>query len=714
MLSLCNIRRLLKFPKGTFHTSKTRTASTRTDEANAEKTFDKILIANRGEIACRVMRTCRDMGIRTVAVYSDADSQSLHTWMADEGVNVGPALATDSYLNMDAILRAIDKTGAQAVHPGYGFLSENQRFAERLAKQGVAFIGPKQHAIDVMGDKLASKRTAMKAQVNIIPGFDGIVKDAEEAVSLAREIGYPVMLKASAGGGGKGMRVAWNDDETRQGFVLAQEEAKTAVKDDRLLIEKFIDKPRHIEIQILADEQGNTIYLNERECSIQRRNQKVIEEAPSTFLDQDTRKAMGQQAVMLAKAVDYCSAGTVEFLVDSQKNFYFLEMNTRLQVEHPITECTTGVDIVKEMIRVAAGHPLSYTQEDIGINGWAVEARVYAEDPEKFLPSTGYLSTYIEPIGKAAGFDNVRIDTGIFEGSTISMYYDPMISKLITHGPTRQDALNSLAKALDYYTIRGVNHNIPLLRDIITQPQFVQGDITTKFIEEVYPNGFQGRVLTEMESKQLIAAACYMHVEREDASSSFVENDRYDVESELEDQVVIKELVVKLEDKLHKVKAISTFTGLKIQINNELVTIDTDWRLGSPLMKANINGQQVAVQFEKRNGQLLHLRHYGNKYSVLVLDSQQAELYSHMPEKSDVSVAHLVLAPMPGVVKTIHCAVGDEVEEGSTLMILEAMKMQMPLLAPMTGKIKEIKIKENDSVMDEDLLLEFELPQQTS
>lgn len=558
-----------------------------------------------------------------------------------------------------------------------------------------------------MGDKLASKRTAVKANVNIIPGYDGIVKDADEAIKLAKDIGYPVMLKASAGGGGKGMRVAWNDEETRQGFLLAQEEAKTAVKDDRLLIEKFIDKPRHIEIQVLADEHGNTIYLNERECSIQRRNQKVIEEAPSTFLDPETRKAMGNQAVMLAKAVNYCSAGTVEFLVDSQRNFYFLEMNTRLQVEHPITECITNVDIVKEMIQIAAGHPLSYSQADVGINGWAVEARVYAEDPEKFLPSTGYLSTYIEPGSK---YENVRIDTGIFEGSTISMYYDPMISKLVTHGPTRQDALNSMAKALDYYTIRGVNHNIPLLRDIITQPQFVQGDITTKFIEEVYPSGFQGRALTEVERKELLAAACYMHVERERIARSFIDSECDDLEDyDSDDATTTRELVIKLEGTTNKIKVQSTDVGLQLWIEDELIAISTNWNLGCPLMIANVNGKEVAVQFEKRNGQLLHLRHYGNKYSVLVLDSLQAELSNHIPEKSDVNVAHLVTAPMPGVVKTINCGIGDEVEEGSTLMILEAMKMQMPLLAPMSGKIKAVKVKENDSVMDDDLLLEFEL-----
>uniref|UniRef100_A0A670Z2A7 Propionyl-CoA carboxylase alpha chain, mitochondrial n=1 Tax=Pseudonaja textilis TaxID=8673 RepID=A0A670Z2A7_PSETE len=450
-------------------------------------TFDKLLIANRGEIACRV-----------IAIHSDVDS-NVHVKMADEAVCVGPAPTSKSYLNMDAIMEAIKKTRAQAVHPGYGFLSENKEFSKRLASEGVVFIGPDMHAIQAMGDKIESKLLAKNAKVNTIPGYDGVIKDADEAVRIAREIGYPVMIKASAGGGGKGMRVAWNDEEAREGFRFSSQEAASSFGDDRLLIEKFIDNPRHIEIQVLADKHDNALWLNERECSIQRRNQKVIEEAPSTFLDSRTRKAMGEQAVALARAVKYSSAGTVEFLVDSKKNFYFLEMNTRLQVEHPITECITGLDLVQEMIRVAKGYPLRHKQADIPINGWAVECRVYAEDPYKSfgLPSVGRLSQYEEPLH----VPNVRVDSGIQQGSEISIYYDPMISKLITYGSNRNEALQRMEEALDNYVIRGVTHNIALLREVIKHPRFIQGDISTKFLPEVYTEGFKGEGKHSLRNK---------------------------------------------------------------------------------------------------------------------------------------------------------------------------------------------------------------------
>uniref|UniRef100_A0A670YQT9 Propionyl-CoA carboxylase alpha chain, mitochondrial n=1 Tax=Pseudonaja textilis TaxID=8673 RepID=A0A670YQT9_PSETE len=452
------------------------------------RTFDKLLIANRGEIACRV-----------IAIHSDVDSNAVHVKMADEAVCVGPAPTSKSYLNMDAIMEAIKKTRAQAVHPGYGFLSENKEFSKRLASEGVVFIGPDMHAIQAMGDKIESKLLAKNAKVNTIPGYDGVIKDADEAVRIAREIGYPVMIKASAGGGGKGMRVAWNDEEAREGFRFSSQEAASSFGDDRLLIEKFIDNPRHIEIQVLADKHDNALWLNERECSIQRRNQKVIEEAPSTFLDSRTRKAMGEQAVALARAVKYSSAGTVEFLVDSKKNFYFLEMNTRLQVEHPITECITGLDLVQEMIRVAKGYPLRHKQADIPINGWAVECRVYAEDPYKSfgLPSVGRLSQYEEPLH----VPNVRVDSGIQQGSEISIYYDPMISKLITYGSNRNEALQRMEEALDNYVIRGVTHNIALLREVIKHPRFIQGDISTKFLPEVYTEGFKGEGKHSLRNK---------------------------------------------------------------------------------------------------------------------------------------------------------------------------------------------------------------------
>ncbi|XP_039358553.1 propionyl-CoA carboxylase alpha chain, mitochondrial isoform X7 [Mauremys reevesii] len=489
-----------------------------------EKTFEKLLIANRGEIACRVIKTCKKMGIKTVAIHSDVDSSAVHVKMADEAVCVGPAPTSKSYLNMDAIMEAIKKTRAQAVHPGYGFLSENKEFARRLASEGVTFIGPDTHAIQAMGDKIESKLLAKNAKVNTIPGFDGVVKDADEAVRIAREIGYPVMIKASAGGGGKGMRIAWDDEETREGFRFSSQEAASSFGDDRLLIEKFIDNPRHIEIQVLADKHDNALWLNERECSIQRRNQKVVEEAPSTFLDPETRRAMGEQAVALAKAVKYSSAGTVEFLVDTKKNFYFLEMNTRLQVEHPITECITGLDLVQEMIRVAKGYPLRHKQADIPINGWAVECRVYAEDPYKSfgLPSIGRLSQYQEPLHVS----NVRVDSGIQEGSDISIYYDPMISKLITYGSDRAEALQRMEEALDNYVIRGVTHNIALLREVIIHPRFVQGDVSTKFLPDVYPDGFKGHKLTDLEKRELLAIATSLYMAEQLRSQQFLGSPR--------------------------------------------------------------------------------------------------------------------------------------------------------------------------------------------
>ena len=480
----------------------------------SEPTFGKVLIANRGEIACRVIRTCRKMGIKTVAVHSVADSMGLFVKMADEAINIGPAPARESYLVMEKILRACEETGAEAVHPGYGFLSENTVFVAELEKAGVKFIGPHSAAIADMGDKIASKRLATEAGVNGIPGYDGEVQDADHCVQLSREIGYPVMVKASAGGGGKGMRIAWNDDEAAMAFRLCSEEAASSFGDDRMLVEKFVDSPRHIEVQLVGDKHGNAIHLNERECSIQRRNQKVIEEAPSPFLDPATRAAMGEQAVQLAKAIGYDSAGTVEFLLDSKKNFYFLEMNTRLQVEHPITECITGVDLVHQMLRVAYGHPLKLKQEDIGIRGWAVENRVYAEDPTKNfgMPSIGRLFKYEEP----KGIPGVRCDSGIEEGSEISMFYDPMICKLTAYGGSREEAIATSINALDHYVIRGVTHNIPLLRDVLTEPVFNSGTFTTNYLLETYPEGFQGVQLTRADTVNLSSIAAVIYFKEAD------------------------------------------------------------------------------------------------------------------------------------------------------------------------------------------------------
>ncbi|XP_035149258.2 propionyl-CoA carboxylase alpha chain, mitochondrial isoform X9 [Callithrix jacchus] len=589
-----------------------------------EKTFDKILVANRGEIACRVIKTCKKMGIKTVAIHSDVDASSVHVKMADEAVCVGPAPTTKSYLNMDAIMEAIKKTRAQAVHPGYGFLSENKEFARCLAAEGVIFIGPDTHAIQAMGDKIESKLLAKKAKVNTIPGFDGVVKDAEEAVRIAREIGYPVMIKASAGGGGKGMRIAWDDEETRDGFRLSSQEAASSFGDDRLLIEKFIDNPRHIEIQVLGDKHGNALWLNERECSIQRRNQKVVEEAPSIFLDAETRRAMGEQAVALAKAVKYSSAGTIEFLVDSKKNFYFLEMNTRLQVEHPVTECITGLDLVQEMIRVAKGYPLRHKQADIPINGWAIECRVYAEDPYKSfgLPSIGRLSQYQEPLH----LPGVRIDSGIQPGSDISIYYDPMISKLITYGSDRTEALKRMEDALDNYVIRGVTHNIALLREVIINSRFVKGDISTKFLSDVYPDGFKGHMLTKSEKNQLLAIASSLFVAFQLRAQHFQDHSRVPV---IKPDIANWELSIKLHDKVHTVVASnsgSTFSCLSREA-----------------------GGSMNIQF----------------LGTVVTEGQEMCVIEAMKMQNSMT------AGRAGAVKSVHCRAGDTVGEGDLLVELE-------------------------------------------
>ncbi|KAJ7319829.1 hypothetical protein JRQ81_019340, partial [Phrynocephalus forsythii] len=511
--------------------------------------------------------------------------------MADEAVCVGPAPTSKSYLNMDAIMEAIKKTRAQAVHPGYGFLSENKEFSRRLASEDVAFIGPDMHAIQAMGDKIESKLLAKNAKVNTIPGYDGVVKDADEAVRIAREIGYPVMIKASAGGGGKGMRIAWDDEETREGFRFSSQEAASSFGDDRLLIEKFIDNPRHIEIQVLGDKHGNALWLNERECSIQRRNQKVIEEAPSTFLDPETRRAMGEQALALARAVKYSSAGTVEFLVDSKKNFYFLEMNTRLQVEHPITECITSLDLVQEMIRVAKGYPLRHKQSDIPINGWALECRVYAEDPYKSfgLPSIGRLSHYKEPLH----VPKVRVDSGVQQGSEISIYYDPMISKLITYGSNRAEALQRMEEALDNYVIRGVAHNIALLREVITHPRFIQGDINTKFLHEVYPEGFKGHKLTDSEKRELLVVAASLYVAVQHRSQRFLGAPRVSV---AQPDGSKWELSVQLGGSTHSVIALRQGSTFLVEVDGIKLSVTSEWNLASPLLSVDVDGVQRTVQ----------------------------------------------------------------------------------------------------------------------
>ncbi|KFO74498.1 hypothetical protein N303_02891, partial [Cuculus canorus] len=564
------------------------------------QTFEKLLVANRGEIACRVIKTCKKMGIKTVAIHSDVDANAVHVQMADEAVCVGPAPTSKSYLNMDAIMEVIKKTRAQAVSLNESICCSCFIYRKQKSQKGVTFIGPDTHAIQAMGDKIESKLLAKNAKVNTIPGFDGVVKDADEAVRIAREIGYPVMIKASAGGGGKGMRIAWDDEETREGFRFSSQEAASSFGDDRLLIEKFIDNPRHIEIQVciivLADKHGNALWLNERECSIQRRNQKVVEEAPSTFLDPETRRAMGEQAVALAKAVKYSSAGTVEFLVDSSKNFYFLEMNTRLQVEHPVTECITGLDLVQEMIRVAKGYPLRHKQADIPINGWAVECRVYAEDPYKSfgLPSIGRLSQYQEPLH----LPSVRVDSGIQQGSDISIYYDPMISKLITCGSNRAEALKRMEEALDNYVIRGVAHNISLLREVIVHPRFVQGDISTKFLPEVYPDGFKGHELTDLERRELLATAASLYVAEQLRSQRFLGTQRIPIAKSKRSSW---ELSVRLGDGIYPVVVSKDGSSFSVEVDGMKLNVTSEWNLASPLLSVTIDGTQRTIQRLSRN-----------------------------------------------------------------------------------------------------------------
>nr|XP_020754248.1 propionyl-CoA carboxylase alpha chain, mitochondrial isoform X2 [Odocoileus virginianus texanus] len=646
------------------------------------------------------------MGIKTVAIHSDVDASSVHVKMADEAVCVGPAPTGKSYLNMDAIMDAVRNSGAQAVHPGYGFLSENKEFAKRLAAEDVIFIGPDTHAIQAMGDKIESKLLAKKAKVNTIPGFDGVVKDADEAVRIAREIGYPVMIKASAGGGGKGMRIAWDDEETRDGFRFSSQEAASSFGDDRLLIEKFIDNPRHIEIQVLGDKHGNALWLNERECSIQRRNQKVVEEAPSIFLDSETRRAMGEQAVALAKAVNYSSAGTVEFLVDSKKNFYFLEMNTRLQVEHPVTECITGLDLVQEMIRVAKGYPLRHKQADIPINGWAVECRVYAEDPYKSfgLPSVGRLSQYEEPMC----LPGVRVDSGIQPGSDISIYYDPMISKLITYGSDRTEALKRMEDALDNYVIRGVTHNIALLREVIINSRFIEGDINTKFLSEVYPDGFKGHQLTETERNQFLAIASSLFVASQLRAQHFQdhENSRVPI---VKPQVASWELSVKLHDGIHTVVASSSWPTFSVEVDGSKLNVTSTWNLASPLLSVNVDGTQRTIQCLSREaGGNMSIQFLGTVYKVRILTKLAAELNKFMLEKAAEDTSSVLRSPMPGVVVAISVKPGDLVAEGQEICVIEAMKMQNSMTAGKTGKVKSVHCKAGDTVGEGDLLVELE------
>ncbi|WP_019962406.1 acetyl-CoA carboxylase biotin carboxylase subunit [Woodsholea maritima] len=667
--------------------------------------FHKILIANRGEIAVRVIKTCQRLGIPTVAVYSDADADSLAVEMADEAIHIGGSLPSESYLMMDRIIAACVATGADAVHPGFGFLSENAAFPKALAEKGIVFIGPNPHAIAAMGDKLESKKLAAEAGVNTVPGYRGEIEDADQAVTVASDIGFPVMIKASAGGGGKGMRIARSVDEVREGFQAARNEAKSSFGDDRILIEKFVEKPRHIEIQVLGDKHGHVVYLNERECSVQRRNQKVLEEAPSPFLDAKTRKAMGEQAVALSKAVDYDSAGTVEFIVDPDKNFYFLEMNTRLQVEHPVTELTHAIDLVEQMIRSAAGEPLAFQQRDIQIQGWAVEARLYAEDPYRgFLPSIGRLKRYVEPKEGPMGPGHLRIDSGVREGDEISMFYDPMIAKVIGQGATREAAIDALASALDRLHVDGLQANAPFLSAVLDEEDFRTGRIHTGYIEEHFPEGFNGTVPRENQLRYLVAASAFAQtVEAERAAQ---------IEGRLIPARVTgeRQWVVILNGQHFPVEVSLLPHGAEIwmpNLSSERVMLTTDWTPGQHLFEGKLGAEGFAVQIHNRT-EGYSVRHRGYSATALVCTQKVAALHARLPEKEPVDTAKLVLSPMPGLIVAVNVAVGDEVKAGSPIVTVEAMKMENVLRAEVDGIVKTVACKAGDSVAADELLVEFE------
>ena len=666
--------------------------------------FKKILIANRGEIACRVIKTARKMGIKTVAVYSDADRGALHVKMADEAIHIGASPAAQSYIVIDKIMAAVKASGAEAVHPGYGFLSENMNFAAALEAAGVVFIGPPSPAIEAMGDKITSKKLAMAAGVSTVPGHMGLIDDAEHAALIAGEIGYPVMIKASAGGGGKGMRIAWDDAEAREGFQSSKNEAAASFGDDRIFIEKFVTQPRHIEIQVLGDKHGNIVYLHERECSIQRRNQKVIEEAPSPFLDEATRKAMGEQACALARAVGYTSAGTVEFIVDGSRNFYFLEMNTRLQVEHPVTELITGVDLVEQMIRVAYGEALPFKQEDLKINGWAMESRLYAEDPYRnFLPSIGRLTRYRPPVeGTTARGGIVRNDTGVFEGGEISMFYDPMIAKLCTWGSTRADAIEEMRLALDTFEVEGIGHNLPFVGAVMEHPRFQSGNITTAFIAEEYPEGFQGATLDADTLARVAASAAAMNRVAE------IRRTRISGTMDNHERRVGDDWVVTLQDVEHVVKIAADPAGSTVTLQDgRSLRVTSDWVPGQALASIMVDGAPLVMKVGKISGGF-RLRLRGADLKAHVRTPRQAELAKLMIEKLPPDTSKFLLCPMPGLIAKIMVAVGDEVQEGQALATVEAMKMENILKAERKGVVKAVKAVAGSSLKVDEVIMEFE------
>jgi propionyl-CoA carboxylase alpha chain len=681
--------------------------------------FTKILIANRGEIACRVIKTARKMGIKTVAVYSEADRDARHVDLADEAVLLGPAPSRESYLVADKIIAACKATGAQAVHPGYGFLSENEAFARRVEEEGITFIGPKHYSIAAMGDKIASKKLAKAANVSTIPGWNEAIEAPERAVEIARDIGYPVMIKASAGGGGKGLRVAFNDKEAFEGFTACRNEARNSFGDDRVFIEKYVEEPRHIEIQILADSFGNTLYLNERECSIQRRHQKVIEEAPSPFISDATRQAMGEQAVALAKAVKYQSAGTVEFVVGKDQSFYFLEMNTRLQVEHPVTECITGLDLVEQMIRVAAGEQLALTQAEVKREGWALECRINAEDPfRSFLPSTGRLVRYLPPASaleqsvptlageayEGGNFGGVRVDTGVYEGGEIPMFYDSMIAKLIVHGRDRNEAIAKMRDALNAFVIRGISSNIPFQSALLAHPKFVSGDFNTGFIAENYPKGFRAEDVPHDDPDFLVALAATVHrrfLERAAGITGQLPGHGVQIASEF---VVL----VKGEAGQHRHVPVSMKIDgeLVVTLDGRLYEITKDWHFGGIRASGECNGAPFVAQVE-RKGVWITVAHNGLRIQAQVLSPRGAELARYMPYKAPPDTSKFLLSPMPGLLVDVTVQVGQKVLAGERLAVIEAMKMENILVATQDGVVKEVRAGKGESLSVDQPIIEF-------
>jgi propionyl-CoA carboxylase alpha chain len=681
--------------------------------------FKKILIANRGEIACRVIATARKMGIATVAVYSEADKEARHVQMADESVLLGPAPSRESYLVADKIIEAAKQTGAQAIHPGYGFLSENEAFAKRCEDEGIVFIGPKAHSIAAMGDKIASKKLALEAKVNTIPGWNDAIESAERAVEIAKDIGYPVMIKASAGGGGKGLRVAFNDKEALDGFTACQNEARNSFGDDRIFIEKFVEQPRHIEIQVVGDSQGNVVYLNERECSIQRRHQKVIEEAPSPFISEATRKAMGEQAVALAKAVQYQSAGTVEFVVGKDQDFYFLEMNTRLQVEHPVTECITGLDLVELMIRVAAGEKLPLTQADVKRDGWAIECRINAEDPfRNFLPSTGRLVRFSPPEqtmfqADTTALHGVRVDTGVVDGGEIPMFYDSMIAKLIVHGKVRIDAIAKMREALNGFVIRGISSNIPFQAALLAHPKFVAGQFNTGFIAENYAHGFQAEDVPHDDPNFLVALAAFVRRKsRERAAGISGQLPGYGVKVGHDFGVITLDAKGKhAYSQVHVIEELGQIGVATVSVEGKRYAISSPSRLNDVCITGTCNGQPFTAQVERgtpRNPLALVVQNNGTKVEAMVVSPRMAELHKLMPFKAPPDMSRFVLSPMPGLLADVSVQVGQKVQAGERVAVIEAMKMENVLFAAADGVVAKVLASKGESLSVDQPIVEFE------